>query len=127
MEPQVFSTQKAPQAIGPYSQAVKVGNMLYVSGQLPINPENGELINEDVELATKQVMENLKAIIEDAGSNLQNVIKTTIFLKDINQFDKVNVIYGQYFSENPPARVCVEVARLPKDANIEIEAVALIK
>ena len=125
MDKKIISTQKAPGAIGPYSQGVSIGNLVYTSGQIPLNPQSGELIT-DIKEATKQSMENVKAILEEAGTSLDKIIKTTIFLKDLNDFAAVNEVYGTYFNENPPARSCVEVAKLPKDAVIEIEAIALI-
>lgn len=127
MERKVINTSKAPSAIGPYSQAIKVGQMLFTSGQIPIDPATGELVNDDIKKATERVMENLKAILEEAGTSLNNVVKTVIFIKDMNNFADINEVYGKYFTNNPPARSCVEVARLPKDVQIEIEAVALVE
>lgn len=127
MERKVINTSKAPSAIGPYSQAIKVGQMLFTSGQIPIDPATGELVNDDIKKATERVMENLKAILEEAGTSLGNVVKTVIFIKDMNNFAAINEVYGKYFTNNPPARSCVEVARLPKDVQIEIEAVALVE
>lgn len=126
MNREIISTTKAPSAIGPYSQGVKVGNMIYTSGQIPVNPETGEL-EMDIKKATKRSMENIKAILEEAGTTLENIIKTTIFLKDMNDFALVNEVYASFFKENPPSRSCVEVARLPKDAVIEIEAIATVE
>ena len=123
MEKQIIQTKKAPSAIGPYSQGVRVGGLIFTSGQIPLNPITGELEN-DIKKATKQSMENVKAILEEAGTTLNKVVKSTIFLKDINDFAVVNEVYGSYFNENPPARSCVEVAKLPKDAVIEIEVIA---
>lgn len=123
----IISTEKAPAAIGPYSQAVRVGDLLFTSGQIPLIPGSMELVTGDIQAQTKQCMENLKAILEEAGTNFDNCIKLTIFIKDMNQFGQINEVYGTYFSDNPPARACVEVARLPKDVDIEIEAIALIK
>jgi 2-iminobutanoate/2-iminopropanoate deaminase len=122
----VVSTDKAPAAIGPYSQALIAGSFIYTSGQIPINPETGEIVKGDIAAQTKQVMQNLKAVLEAAGSNLGNVIKTTVFIKDMNDFQTVNSIYNDYFQKPFPARSCVEVARLPKDVGIEIEVVAAI-
>lgn len=119
-------TEKAPKAIGPYSQAIKVGNMVFTSGQLPLNPETGELIQDSIKSEAKQALENLKAVLEETGASLNDVVKVTVFIKDMNQFGEINEVYGQYFTDHKPARSCVEVARLPKDANIEIEAVAVI-
>jgi len=127
MNKEIIYSKNAPATIGPYAQGVKVGNLLFISGQLPINPKTGELLTGDIQAQTKQVIENLKAIIEEAGATLEDVVKTTVFLKDMNEFSLVNEVYGEYFKENPPARVCVEIARLPKDAQVEIEAVVLVK
>ncbi len=123
----IISTDKSPAAIGPYSQAVQVGNLVFTSGQIPLVPESMELVGQDIQAQTKQCMENLKAILEQAGTSLDNCIKLTLFIKDMDQFGAINEVYGSYFGDNPPARSCVEVARLPKDVNIEIEAIALIK
>jgi len=123
---EIILTPKAPAAIGPYSQAVKAGNLLFTSGQLPIEPETGEIINNDVRKATERSIENLKAILEESGSSLDKVIKTVIFLRDMNDFAIVNEVYEKYFTSKQPARSCVQVAKLPKDGILEIEAVALI-
>ena len=124
MTKEVINTNNAPEAIGPYSQGVIVGDFVYTSGQIPLNPVTGELVT-DIKLATKQSMENIKAILEEAGTSLNNVVITSIFLKDLNDFEAVNEVYGTYFIENKPARSCVQVAKLPKDAVIEIEAIAV--
>ena len=124
---QIVSTKKAPIAIGPYSQAVKANGFIFVSGQLPVNPETGNFAGTTIEIQTKQSLDNLKAILEVGNSALEKVLKTTVFLKDMNDFSAMNTIYSQYFSENFPARICVEVARLPKDALVEVEAIAYIK
>lgn len=124
MTKEVINTNNAPEAIGPYSQVVIVGDFVYTSGQIPLNPATGELVT-DIKLATKQSMENIKAILEESGTSLNNVVKTSIFLKDLNDFEAVNEVYGTYFIENKPARSCVQVAKLPKDAVIEIEAIAV--
>ncbi|KTD84138.1 RidA family protein [Paenibacillus etheri] len=121
-----ISTQNAPGAIGPYSQATKIGNLIFVSGQLPINPQTGEM-PESVEEQAKQSLENVKAILEAVDSNLKNVVKAIIFLKDMNTFAKVNEVYSSYFDGNYPARSTIEVARLPKDALVEIEVTAFIE
>lgn len=123
MKKEIIYTDNAPKAIGPYSQGVIVGDFVYTSGQIPIDPHTG-VMESDIRLATKQSMENVKAILEEAGTSLENVVKTSIFLKDLNDFDIVNEVYGEYFAENKPARSCVQVAKLPKDAVIEIEAIA---
>ncbi|MEK6714036.1 MAG: RidA family protein [Nitrospirota bacterium] len=120
----VVSTQKAPAAIGPYSQAIGFGNLLFISGQIPVNPETGETIKGDIEDQTVQIIANLNAILESAEMGLQDVVKTTIFLRKLEDYDRVNNVYKSYFKSNPPARSTIEVSRLPKDADIEIEAIA---
>lgn len=125
MKIETVSTDKAPAAIGPYSQAIVVGAKVYTSGQIPINPSTGEIVSGGIEVQTKQVLENIKAVLAAAGTDLQHVVKTTIFIKDMNDFAVINKTYGEYFSQPYPARSTVEVARLPKDAKIEIEAVAI--
>ena len=124
MKKEVMVNKKAPSAIGPYSPALKVGNLIFVSGQIPIDPKTGEMIEGEIESKTRMVLENLKAVLEPYSIGLENVVKTIIFLKDMNNFARVNKVYGEYFKEKFPARSCVEVSRLPKDADIEIEAVA---
>ncbi|KGP77195.1 endoribonuclease L-PSP [Desulfosporosinus sp. Tol-M] len=126
MNKQTVSTQNAPAAIGPYSQGIKVGNLIFTSGQIPMNPQSGELI-ADIEGATKQSLDNVKAIIESAGSSMDKIVKTVVFLSNINDYTAMNAVYATYFPSNPPARSAVQVARLPKDAVIEIEAIALIE
>ncbi|MGH4125893.1 MAG: RidA family protein [Clostridium sp.] len=125
MEKKIISTIKAPAALGPYSQAVKVGGMVYTSGSLAINASTGEFINDDIKKATAQSLDNLKFILEEAGTSLDKVVKTLVFLKDMNDFADMNEVYSQYFKENPPARSCVQVAKLPKDALLEIEVIAI--
>lgn len=125
MDKVVITTKNAPAAIGPYSQGIKAGNLIFTSGQLPINPATGELIT-DIKAAARQSLENVKSILEAAGSSMNNAIKITVFLKDMNDFAAVNEVYSEYFTEKMPARSAVQVARLPKDGVIEIEAVALI-
>ncbi|KOA21260.1 2-iminobutanoate/2-iminopropanoate deaminase [Clostridium homopropionicum DSM 5847] len=127
MRKQIVYTKNAPAAIGPYSQGVIIGNLLFTSGQIPINPATGELVNDDIAMATERVMENIKAILEEAGTTLENVVKTTILLNDMNDFQKVNEIYGKYFTNEQPARSCFQAAKLPKDALVEIEVVAAIE
>lgn len=117
-----ISTDKAPAAIGPYSQAISVGNMLFCSGQIPLNPQTGE-IPDGVEAQAEQALTNVKNLIEAAGASIDNVVKTSVFIKDMNDFAKINEIYAKYFTEPFPARSCVEVARLPKDVLLEIEAI----
>ncbi len=122
----IVETEKAPGAIGPYSQAVKTDTMVFVSGQLALDPATGILVTDDIMTETRQAMNNLKNILEAAGSNLEKVIKTTLFIKNMDDFSLINEVYGEFFKKNPPARACVEVARLPKDANFEIEAIGLL-
>ncbi len=127
MKKQIISTNKAPGALGAYSQAVKVGNMIITSGQIPIDPATGVLITDDVKKATERVLLNLTAVLEEAGAKLSDVVKTTIFLKDINDFSKVNEVYATFFNENEPARSCVQAGALPKDALLEIEVMAIVE
>ena len=122
---QPLSTDKAPAAIGPYSQAVRAGDLLFISGQLPTDPATGEFAGTTVAAQTRQSLGNISAILGAAGLTLANVVKTTVFLKDMNAFGEMNGVYGEFFKDEPPARACVEVARLPKDALVEIEAVAV--
>lgn len=123
MSLKLVATEKAPAAVGPYSQGVQVGNLLFTSGQIPLVPETGELIS-DIEKATRQSLDNVKAILEEAGSSLEKVVKVTIFVADINDFGKINEIYAEYFSNHKPARSLVEVSNIPKGGVIEIEAIA---
>ncbi|MBO4852707.1 MAG: RidA family protein [Schwartzia sp.] len=120
----VISTSDAPKAIGPYSQAIEAGGFIFVSGQIPLIPATGEIVEGSVEVQTARVLENLKAILDAAGSSLENVVKTTVYITNMDDFAKVNGIYGQYFQENPPARVCVEVSKLPKGVLVEIDVIA---
>ena len=119
----IIATNKAPQAIGPYSQAVEYNNLIFCSGQIALDPESGKLVEGGIENETKRVMENLKAVATVAGSGMDKVLKTTIYLTDLSNFQILNEIYGSYFTENPPARATVEVKSLPKGAQVEIEAV----
>lgn len=123
----IISTPKAPAAIGPYSQAVLVNGMLFTSGVIPIDPETNTLVEGDVEVQAKQAIGNLKNLIEASGSSMDKVVKTTVFIKDMNDFGKINEIYKEFFTSDFPARSCVEVARLPKDVLIEIEAIAVVE
>lgn len=123
----IINTSKSPQAIGPYSQAIKVDNMVYTSGQIPLDPETMEIVSPNIEEQTKQVLKNLEAVLKEAGSGLNSVIKTTLFIKDMNDFNTINGIYADFFKDNKPARSCVEVARLPKDVRLEIEAIAIVE
>lgn len=123
MNKKIVSTDKAPAAIGPYSQGIRIGDKLFTSGQLPINPSTGELIGE-IKAATGQSLENVKAILESEGFRMEDVIKTTVFLKDMDDFAAMNEVYATFFTSNPPARSAVQVAKLPKDAVVEIEVIA---
>ncbi len=123
----IISTPKAPAAIGPYSQAGFVNGMLFTSGVIPIDPETNTLVQGDVEAQARQAIGNLKNLIEASGSSMEKVVKTTVFIKDMNDFGKINDIYKEFFTSDFPARSCVEVARLPKDVLIEIEAIAVVE
>ena len=123
---ETVSTENAPGAIGPYSQAVKTGNLVFCSGQIPIDPKTGEFVSDNVAEQTRQVLKNLSAVLEAAGTNLNNVVKTTVFLADMNDFSAMNSIYAEFFSENKPARATVQAARLPKDARVEIDCIAFV-
>jgi len=125
MDKKVIQTDKAPKAIGPYSQAIQAGNLLFLSGQIPIDPKTGELTEGDIRQQTQQVLENIKGLLESQGLGMGDVIKVTIFLKDMGNFNQVNEVYATYFYSSPPARSTVEVAKLPRNAEIEIEAIAL--
>lgn len=125
MQRTVISTNKAPAAIGPYSQAIRINGMVFTSGQVPIVPESGKIEATDIEGQTEQVMKNLEAVLKAAGSDFSKVVKATIFLKDLGDFAKVNAIYGARFKAEPPARSCVQVAKLPLDCLVEIEMIAL--
>ena len=122
---EIISTENAPGAIGPYSQAVKAGNIVFLSGQIPIDPQTGEFVSGGVAEQTEQVLKNLSAVLEAAGTSLNNVVKTTVFLADMNDFTAMNEVYARYFSENKPARATVQAARLPRDARVEIECIAV--
>ena len=123
---QIIQTNNAPQAIGPYSQAVMANGTLYVSGQIPVVTATGVIVSDKVEDQTRQVMENVKAVVEAAGLTLDDVVKTSVFIKNMDDFAIINGIYGEYFKEHCPARACVEAARLPKDVLIEMEAIAVV-
>jgi len=125
MKKEIICTSKAPAPVGPYSQAVKTGNTLYCSGQIPLNPSTGA-IPDGIEAQTRQVLENLKAVLKVGGADFSNVVKTTVFLKDMNDFPAMNAIYGSAFTDAPPARSTVQVARLPKDVLVEIDAIAVL-
>lgn len=123
---EVVSTGAAPGAIGPYSQAIKVNGMVFCSGQIPIDPSTGQFASEDVTGQTEQVLKNLSAVLEAAGSSLEQVVKTTVFLADMNDFAAMNEVYGKFFITNKPARATVQAARLPRDARVEIECIAAV-
>ena len=125
-ENEIVVAEKAPKAIGPYSAAVKAGNLVFTAGQLGINPESGEFVPGGIETETRQALKNLSAVLEAAGASLANVVKTTVFLRDIGDFGAMNAVYAEFFTADYPARSAVQVARLPKDAAVEIEAVAVI-
>lgn len=125
MKHQVIHTDNAPKAIGLYSQAVKAGNMLFVSGQVPFVPETMEIVEGDVKAQTAQSLKNVQAILAEAGLDFSHVVKSTVFIKDMNEFAQINEVYAEFFGENKPARACVEVARLPKDVKVEIEVIAI--
>ncbi|MBO4863274.1 MAG: RidA family protein [Eubacterium sp.] len=122
----IIATDKAPAAIGPYSQAVKVGNLLFTSGMIPIDPATNTLVEGGIEVQARRALENVKALLEASGTSLDKVVKTVVFIKNMDDFAKVNEIYAEYFTSDYPARSCVEVARLPKDVLIEMEAIAEI-
>lgn len=119
----VLHTDKAPAAVGPYSQAIQVDNLIFTSGQIPLNAE-GELVNDDIQSATRQSLDNIVAILENAGSSLDKVVKTTVFLTDMSNFGPMNEIYAEYFGDHKPARSCIEIGALPKDSIVEIEVIA---
>ncbi len=120
-------TEAAPQAIGPYSQAIKAGGFVFASGQIPIDPQTGQFVSGGVAEQTEQVLKNLSAVLEAAGSGLNQVVKTTVFLASMQEFGAMNEVYAEFFTDKPPARATVEAARLPKDALVEIDAIALVR
>ena len=126
MHKQIVVAENAPKAIGPYSAGVKIGDFVFTAGQLGINPETGSIVHGGIAAETRQALKNLRAVLETGGSSLSNVIKTTVFLRDMNDFTTMNAVYAEFFTENFPARSAVQVARLPLDAQVEIEAVATI-
>ncbi len=127
MKKQIITTEKAPKAIGPYSAAVRVGNFVYTAGQIGIDPATGEVVPGGIEAETRQALTNLKHILEAAGASLDSVVKTTVFLRDINDFARMNAVYAEFFTANPPARSAVQAAALPKGVAVEIEAVAFVE
>ena len=126
LQKKALSTDKAPSAIGPYSQAIMAAGTIYVSGQLPIDPATGFFAGEDIKAQTRQSLENIRAVLESAGAGMENVVKTTVLLKDIGDFTEMNEVYAQYFTGDCPARAAFQVGSLPKDARVEIEAVAVL-
>jgi len=123
---EIIATDQAPRAIGPYSQAVRAGNVIFASGQIPIDPATGEFVAGGVAEQTEQVMRNITAVLEAAGSGLNQIVKTTVFLADMNDFTAMNEVYARFFPETPPARATIQAARLPRDAKVEIEAIAVL-
>ena len=123
---QIVATDRAPKAIGPYSQAVIHNGIAYLSGQIPLDPSTGQMVDGDIAVQTERVLENLRAVLEACGSSFGQVLKTTVFLKDMGEFPRMNEVYARYFTENPPARATVEAARLPRDVRVELEAIAAV-
>jgi 2-iminobutanoate/2-iminopropanoate deaminase len=123
---EIVSTDKAPGAIGPYSQAIKAAGMIFCSGQIPIDPASGNIVSEDVTEQTEQVLKNLSEVLSAGGADLSNVVKTTVFLADMNDFQAMNEVYARHFSDNKPARATVQAARLPRDVKVEIECIAVV-
>jgi 2-iminobutanoate/2-iminopropanoate deaminase len=122
----IIASEKAPKAVGPYSQAVRVGNLVFLSGQIPLDPASGQLVEGGIQHQTERVLENIRAVLEAAGLTFENVVKTTVYLKNLADFVHMNETYAKYFSSNPPARATVEVARLPRDVSVEIDAIAVV-
>jgi 2-iminobutanoate/2-iminopropanoate deaminase len=122
---EIIATQNAPKAIGPYSQAVRLNGFVFLSGQVPLDPRSGELVTGSIQVQTERVLENMKAVLQAAGLSFDHIVKTTVFVKDLADFPHMNEVYGKYFGTNPPARSTVEVSRLPRDARVEIEAIAI--
>lgn len=126
MNRQIIRTEKAPGAIGPYSQAVRAGNTVYCSGQIPLDPSSGELIRGDISAQTRRVMDNLSAVLEAAGSSVREVVRCTVYLSDMAHFGEMNAVYGEYFPVDPPSRATVQVAGLPKNVDVEISCIAVL-
>lgn len=126
MKKQIISTKKAPEAIGPYSQAILIKDTLYCSGQIAINPKTGMVVSKNIEEETKQIMENIREILKEVNIDFKSVVKCSIFMKDMRDYEAINKIYGAYFSKNPPAREAIEVSRLPKNVNVEISIIATV-
>lgn len=127
MKKKIVHTDEAPAAVGPYSQAVKIGELVYTAGQIPLDPATGKVVEGDIQAQTEQALKNLQAVLKEAGSSLKNVVKTTVFLQNMGDFAAMNEVYGRYFDKKPPARSAVEVAALPLGVQVEVEAVALVK
>lgn len=125
MEKEVVTTDRAPAAIGPYSQAVKMGEMVFVSGQIPIDPATGDIVQGDIQVQTRQVLTNVEAVLIAAGSSLEKAVKTTVYITNMDEFPRMNEVYSEFFTNRPPARACVEVSRLPKGVAVEIDAIAI--
>ena len=124
MKKKIIATRKAPAAIGPYSQAIRIGDFLYTSGQISLDPETMEMITGDIEVETEKVLKNIEAILKEDGLNLNNIIKTTVYLTDLSEFTRMNQVYEKFFTDTKPARACIQVAALPKGAKVEIDVVA---
>ncbi len=123
---QAISSEDAPKAIGPYSQAIKAGNLLFLSGQIPLDPASGNIVDGDITVQTDRVFQNIRAVLASAGASFANVVRTTVFLADMNEFAAMNAVYGRYVVDPPPARSTVQVARLPKDVRVEIDVIAVL-
>jgi len=127
MEKKVVYTEKAPKPVGPYSQAIIAGDFIFTAGQIPIDPKTNQIVQAGIKEQTRQVLENLKAVLEEAGATFDDVVKVTVYMRDLNEFSEMNEVYSQYFKNSPPARTTVEVSRLPRDVKIEIDLIALRK
>jgi 2-iminobutanoate/2-iminopropanoate deaminase len=123
---QILTSEQAPKAIGPYSAGIRTGNLVFTAGQLGVNPSTGEFVSDEISAQTRQALKNLQAVLEAGGASLENVVKATVFLRDMDDFGAMNEVYAEFFTQNPPARSAVQVARLPKDAAVEIEAIAIV-
>jgi 2-iminobutanoate/2-iminopropanoate deaminase len=127
MKKEIIITDQAPAPVGPYNQAIKFGNMIFTAGQIALDPKTNQIVETAIEGQTRQVLLNIKSVLLKAGADLKDVVKTTVFLKDMNEFAAMNKVYAEFFTENPPARSAVEVARLPKDVKVEIEVIAIVE
>ncbi len=123
---QILTSEQAPKAIGPYSAGIRTGNLVFTAGQLGVDPSTGEFVSDEISAQTGQALKNLQAVLEAGGASLENVVKATVFLRDMDDFGAMNAVYAEFFTQNPPARSAVQVARLPKDAAVEIEAIAIV-